>query len=103
MKGCRRPIRDRRPSFEASRRQSVTSTALGLCGGYVIKPHERVELLIGLKTTGPGIASYESIDVYYTAGHDRYTTAYPDHLRACTPFKRYLHRCRAVLDQRRTR
>jgi hypothetical protein len=71
--------------------------------GYVIKPNKRAELLIGLKTTGPGIASYEGVDVYYTADHSRYRTAYQEHLRACTPLKRYLHHCPNALDQRPAR
>jgi hypothetical protein len=63
--------------------------------GYIIQPGERVELLIGLRTTGRGVASYRAVSIDYMVDGKRYRTIDHDRLRVCSPLTTYLHNCPA--------
>jgi hypothetical protein len=61
---------------------SATRTASG-------EPEEALQLVIGVKVTGPGIARYRAVEVTYRVGGRRYREVFENPIYLCAPMAEY--------------
>jgi hypothetical protein len=65
--------------------------------GFVLRGRADVAVVVGLRTTRPGIAQFRSLRLWYRDGARRYRTDFLFAVRLCAPRERYRGRCHAPL------
>jgi hypothetical protein len=57
------------------------------------EPEPNLQLILGVRTSGPGVARTDEVEVTYTVGKRRFVEAFPVKIILCAPAAAYFGRC----------